>query len=74
MFELEALKAKHGDCLLLHWGTDGADRHLALIDGGPNTVYANALQPRLEELAGGPQGSLRVDLMMLSHIDDDHIN
>jgi hypothetical protein len=74
MFELEALKAKHGDCLLLHWGTNEADRHLALIDGGPNTVYLNALKPRLEELAGGSQGSLRVDLMMLSHIDDDHIN
>lgn len=74
MFELEALKAKHGDCLLLHWGADGSDRHLALIDGGPNTVYANALKPRLEELAGGPRGSLRLDLMMLSHIDDDHIN
>lgn len=65
--------AKHGDCLLLHWG-DAAEPRLALIDGGPNTVYANALRPRLEQLAGGSHGSLRIDLMMLSHIDDDHIN
>ncbi len=71
MFMIEALKAKHGDCLLLHWGTAEEPR-LALIDGGPNTVFANALKPRLEELADGNQ--LRIDLMMLSHIDDDHIN
>jgi hypothetical protein len=73
MFQLEALKARHGDCLLLHWGTED-DTRLALIDGGPGGTYDAVLKPRLEELAEGrPTGTLNIDLMMVSHIDDDHI-
>ncbi len=71
MFTLEALKARHGDCLLLHWG-DPDQPHLALIDGGPDRTYRQSLKPRLEQLAGG--GDLAIELVMLSHIDDDHIN
>jgi hypothetical protein len=74
MFKLEALRARHGDCLLLHWG-DGGDRRMALIDGGPEGTYGAVLKPRLEALAGESGGGpVRLDLMMLSHIDDDHIN
>jgi hypothetical protein len=73
MFTLEAIKAKHGDCLLLHWGTD-YDPKLALIDGGPNRVYAQFLKPRLMELASQRgQTPLKLDLTMVSHIDEDHI-
>ena len=71
MFQLEALKARHGDCLLLHWGEFETPR-LGLIDGGPSGTYAQWLKPRLEELVAQKQN--RVDLMMVSHIDDDHIN
>src|SRR5438132_13595863 len=73
MFVLEALQAKHGDCLLLHWG-DQASPRLALIDGGPDTVYSQMLKPRLQEIAEerGVE-RLRLDLTMVSHIDDDHI-
>ena len=71
MFMIEAVKAKHGDCLLLHWGAG----KLALIDGGPDTVYENFLKPRLEQLRD-ERGArkLQLDLTMVSHIDDDHIN
>jgi hypothetical protein len=73
MFTLEAVKAKHGDCLLLHWGT-GNDPKLALIDGGPNRVYSEFLKPRLIELAAQRgQHPLTLDLTMVSHIDEDHI-
>jgi len=74
MFKIEALPARHGDCLLLHWG-DGDGRHVALIDGGPSGTYPGVLKPRLAALAG-ELGVERVplDMMMLSHIDDDHIN
>ncbi len=72
MFALEALKAKHGDCLLLHWGKAN-DPHLALIDGGPAGVYKNFLKPRLQAIARERGGSLNFDLTMVSHIDDDHI-
>lgn len=73
MFTLEALQALHGDCLLLHWGSDD-DPRLMLIDGGPNTVYRDTLRPRLIELARQRGNALTIDLLMLSHIDDDHIN
>jgi beta-lactamase superfamily II metal-dependent hydrolase len=73
LFSLEALKAQHGDCLLLHWGDPA---RLILIDGGPGPVFRNSLEPRLEELREsrvGPEESLPVDMLIVSHIDDDHI-
>jgi hypothetical protein len=62
---------EHGDSLLLRYDHKGKPR-LWLIDGGPPGVFKDSLQPRLEELRGGDE-SLRVDLAMVSHIDDDHI-
>ncbi len=74
VFSLEALSAKQGDCLLLHWGEDESGR-LALIDGGPSGVYDHWLSPRLKELAGERRnGPLGLELVLVSHIDDDHIH
>ena len=76
VFTLEALPANHGDSLLLHFGTK-ADPGLAVIDGGPTGVLAKALLPRLQAIhkeRGGKEQRLFVDLGMVSHIDDDHIN
>jgi hypothetical protein len=72
VFTLEALAAKHGDCLLLHWG-DASHPRLALIDGGPAGVYTRFLRKRLEELRRARRDPLPLDLAMLSHVDDDHI-
>ena len=71
VFSLEALQAFHGDALLLH-----VDDRLALIDGGPARTWAKVVRPRLEELraARAPGGVLRLDLAMVSHIDDDHLH
>jgi len=77
MFALESIKAKHGDCLLLHWGKSNAaaDHKVALIDGGPDTVYPNFLKPRLRALAAKlGKTTVKLELTMVSHIDDDHIN
>jgi hypothetical protein len=71
MIVFEALQAKHGDSLLLRYDHKGQTR-LWVIDGGPPGVFKASLQPRLEELRGADE-SLRVDLAMVSHIDDDHI-
>ena len=66
--KLEVLQANDGDCLLLH--TDGGD--LILIDGGSAGVYKAVLKKRLEQLRGSsPKLDLR--LVMVSHIDSDHI-
>jgi hypothetical protein len=78
IFTLEALKAKHGDSLLLHFGNQSLPRHI-VIDGGPSGVYSRFLKPRLKSLlnnraAAGGGDTLPIDLAMVSHIDDDHIN
>ena len=44
-FTLEALPARYGDCLLLHYGSDEKPG-LILIDGGPGKVWEKSLQPR----------------------------
>ncbi len=76
MFVLEALRAKHGDALLLHYGTEDKPR-LAVIDGGPGGVYADAVKPRLmeirEERGLEDEDPLEIELMMVSHLDADHI-
>jgi hypothetical protein len=80
VFSLEALRAQHGDCLLLHYGTVDDPRTM-LIDGGPGQVYGETLKPRLLELRkhlialGRIKASeaLPLALAMVSHIDDDHI-
>jgi hypothetical protein len=75
IFSLEALQAFHGDSLLLHAGSADAPL-LVLVDGGPSGTWETSLQPRLEELRAerAGDGALRVDLAMVSHIDDDHVH
>jgi hypothetical protein len=75
VFILEALPAKHGDALLLHFGTE-AKPGLALIDAGPAGVLNAAVLPRLRAIheERGSPARLPIDLGMVSHIDDDHIN
>ena len=75
LFTLEALNAKHGDALLLHYGT-AADPKVALIDGGPAGVFNKSVKPRLEELRtkDDPGAVMNLPLVMVSHIDDDHVN
>lgn len=74
LFTLEAVKAKHGDSLILHYGDKDQPRFI-LIDGGPPAVYRTFLRPRLEQIRerwseGQP---LPLEMVMVSHIDADHI-
>lgn len=75
LFTLEALDAGKGDALLLHFGSV-ASPQLIVIDGGPAGIYRRVLKPRLEELRAARAGSERlpIRMVMVSHIDDDHIN
>ena len=75
IFTLEALEAKHGDSLILHYGNK-QPANLIVIDGGPAGVYNNRLRPRLEELKqkNSPDRPLPIRMMMVSHLDDDHVN
>jgi hypothetical protein len=60
----------------MHYGSK-EDPGLALIDGGPAQVYQQHLKPRLQRIRKvrglGDDESLLVDLLMVSHIDDDHL-
>lgn len=74
IFTLEAFDAKHGDALLLHYGEEESPR-VVMIDGGPAGVSKRVIA-RLEELrASRVDGDepLPIELLMVSHIDDDHI-
>jgi len=75
-FSLDVLPARKGDCLMLHFGSDD-DRHLVLIDGGPSKVYKPHLAPRIKQLHASreldPGDPLPVDVVLVSHVDDDHI-
>lgn len=75
LFSLEVVQAKHGDCLLLHFG-DKNKPGLMLIDGGPSGVYEDFLRPRLMEIKekNARDGTLRFSMVMVSHMDDDHAN
>ena len=72
IFTLEALEAKHGDALVLYHGTGDGARSVVVIDGGPNRVYRESLRRRLESLRR-PGKDLHIPLMMVSHLDEDHI-
>jgi hypothetical protein len=77
IFSLDVRRARKGDCLILHYGTK-AKPGLVLIDGGPAQVYSPQLKPRLGAIRKARRLAesepLTVDLLMVSHIDDDHIN
>ena len=52
LFSLEALEARKGDSLILHYGESNQRPKFIAIDGGPATVYRNRLKPRLEQIRG----------------------
>lgn len=74
IFTLEALQAKHGDALFLHYGK-ATSPQLIVIDGGPSGIFKKVIKPRLNKIKQSriPEGQLPIRLLMISHIDDDHI-
>lgn len=68
MFHIEMLPAAHGDCLWIEYGV-GEDARRILIDGGPAVTY-KSLRERILHL---PEGERRIDLLVVTHIDADHI-
>lgn len=68
MFRIEMLPAAHGDCLWIEYGT-GREVHRILIDGGPAHTYPS-LRERILHL---PSDDRRFDLLVVTHVDADHI-
>ena len=70
---LEALQAAHGDSLILHYGPLSKPRFI-VIDGGPKGIFKASLGPRLKQIqAARGGGTLEIRMLMVSHIDEDHI-
>lgn len=76
-FSFEIIRARQGDCFILHFGS-AEKPELMIIDGGPANVYEPFLKKRIGDLRArqklGIKEQLVVSVVMVSHIDDDHIN
>ena len=68
VMKLHVVQAEYGDCLILESNT-GKNSTTVLIDGGPYQTFEKHLKPTLQKLP--IKGKL--DLVVLSHIDNDHI-
>ena len=72
MFTIEMLPASHGDSLWLEYGPKKKPYRI-LIDGGKDYSYKH-LEARLEERLGSLPREKRVfELLVITHIDSDHI-
>ena len=69
---IDMLPAAHGDCLWIEWRSDDEPEttRRMLIDGGPAHTY-----PRLlERIAALAPDDRRFELLIVTHIDADHID
>jgi hypothetical protein len=66
MMKLHIVQAEYGDCLILESET-GKNSATVLIDGGPYQTFEKRLKPTLQKL---PVNG-KLDLVVLSHIDND---
>ena len=68
MLKLIVIQAKFGDCLLLQ--SCACNNPISvLIDGGPSWTYEKYLKSTLDTVLP----SRNLDLVILSHIDNDHV-
>ena len=65
---LTVVRAKHGDAMLLQHNQTNI-----LIDGGARGVYRKFLRKHLKKLKTNGPNPVDIDLMIISHIDSDHI-
>lgn len=68
MLKLRIVQAEYGDCFILEFGAPSQPRYI-LIDGGPAMVYERYLR---EELQSIRDSGAKLDLAILSHVDNDH--
>jgi hypothetical protein len=71
IYQLEMLPAAEGDALLLTYGDSEHPRHV-LIDGGRRSTYP-LLRERILEIPLNEDGKRYFELLIVSHIDADHI-
>ena len=67
--KIKFLPAFNGDCILISFDHKGEKKNI-LIDGGIPRTYQYHLKPELEKLVNENE---KIDLLIITHIDDDHI-
>ena len=72
MLRFEMLAADHGDALLLEYGPGRRIRYRILIDAGPETPTPRSV-PRLGKIRRNRSGRRTLNLLVISHVDADHI-
>ncbi|MFH0298516.1 MBL fold metallo-hydrolase [Bradyrhizobium sp. 31Argb] len=70
MFRITMLPAADGDCFLVETAS-AAGTHRLLVDGGRSATARDYLRPLIAGLA--PRPGPTIDLMVLTHVDADHI-
>ncbi len=70
MLKIEMLPAGHGDCLWIEYGNPDSPRRI-LVDGGASGSCNRALLPKL---SGLDKRDREFELMVVTHIDGDHIS
>jgi glyoxylase-like metal-dependent hydrolase (beta-lactamase superfamily II) len=81
MLNVRFLKAFNGDCILIRLDPNDGDKKHILIDGGIRSTYKSYKKGKkkpvygaLKELIDQLRESRQViDLLILTHVDDDHI-
>jgi beta-lactamase superfamily II metal-dependent hydrolase len=71
MFTIEMLPAALGDSLWIEYGEPDRPRRI-LIDGGLAGT-ADAIRAKIDAVAAAEGGTCRLELMVVTHIDGDHI-
>lgn len=69
MFNIKVLKALNGDCIIVSYGTE--EIHHILIDGGQGRLCFRQLCNYVDDIK---QADEAIDLLILTHIDSDHID
>ena len=66
--KLQVFHATDGDCLLL---SSGDERHHMLVDGGRKVSFRQNTRDHLAQMRVAGE---KLDVVCVSHIDDDHIS
>src|SRR5690349_18295208 len=72
MFTIEMLPADYGDCLWIEYGSAN-QTYRVLIDGGPRSTYRRLKKVIQARMGGLPDNDRRFELLIISHIDEDHL-
>ena len=69
MINIKVLKAFNGDCIIVSYGEE--EKHNILIDGGQGRVCFQQLRTYVDSVK---KTGNKIDLLILTHIDSDHID